>query len=211
MPARLFDIYTALFDHFGPQHWWPGDTPFEIMVGAVLTQNTAWTNVSRAIANLRDADLLRFDAVLALPTAELARFIRPAGYYNLKAKRLHNLLARIASEHGDLDAFLGQDTKALRESLLAINGIGPETADSIALYAAGKPLFVIDAYTHRILNRHGLAPEEADYHSLQKRFMDELPSDPRLFNEFHALLVRLGKEFCKKSTPLCQGCPLEHF
>ncbi|MEW6427421.1 MAG: endonuclease III domain-containing protein [Thermodesulfobacteriota bacterium] len=210
MPSRLTDIYTTLFAHFGPQHWWPGDTPIEITVGAILTQNTAWTNVERAIANLRDAGLLDFASLLALPTGELAQYIRPAGYYNLKAKRLHNLLAMVAARHADLDGFLSQDTESLRQALLAVNGIGPETADSIALYAAGKPLFVVDAYTHRILHRHGLAEEEADYHSLQERFMTELPPDPQLYNEYHALIVRLGKEYCRKSSPRCTGCPLEH-
>ena len=206
----LTEIYRRLYDRFGPQRWWPADTPFEVMVGAVLTQNTNWTNVSRAIDNLRAAGLLDFAALEALPPAELAEYIRPAGYFRVKAGRLQNLLAMIRERFdGELDRFLALDVPAMREHLLSVSGIGPETADSIVLYAANKPIFVVDAYTHRILSRHDVIDDEADYHAIQELFHDRLPVDARLYNEYHALLVRLGKDFCKKRRPRCQGCPLE--
>ncbi len=206
------EIYQALFDRFGPQHWWPGDSPLEVMVGAVLTQNTNWTNVSRAIANLKAEGLLSLGVLHAMPAAMLADRIRPAGYYNLKAARLKNLLDFIVSGYPDgLDGLFALETDLLREQLLKVKGIGPETADSIILYAAEKPVFVVDAYTHRILSRHGLISEEEGYDAIQEFFMDSLPGDVRLFNEYHALLVRLGKEHCRKKRPLCKGCPLEGF
>jgi endonuclease-3 related protein len=214
MGSTLADIYTALLDHFGPQHWWPGETPFEVLVGAVLTQNTSWTNVSRAIHNLRDENLLSLAALAGLPEETLAEKIRPAGYYNLKARRLKNLLACIAGDEasaGDLDRFFAQETLTLREKLLAVKGIGPETADAILLYAAHKPIFVVDAYTYRMLTRHGLISAETDYAEMQELFMDTLPADAALYNEYHALIVRLGKEYCKKSRPRCPQCPLRHF
>jgi len=204
--AALKDIYNRLLAHFGPQHWWPGDSPFEIMVGAVLTQNTNWSNVEKAIANLKAAGLLAPAALAALPVAELAELIRPAGYHNLKAARLKNLLALIAA-HG-IEALLAQPTHILRELLLSVKGIGPETADSILLYAANRPIFVVDAYTHRILFRHGLMSEDCDYFQMQELFMSHLEEDAALFNEYHALIVRVGKEFCRKSTPNCAACPL---
>jgi len=209
-PIDLADIYHRLFAHFGPQRWWPGDTPFEVMVGAVLTQNTNWQNVEKAIANLKNDGLLAFGAMESLPRAKLAERIRPCGYYNIKSERLANLLAAIREDaDGDLERFFAQDTATLREKLLAVKGIGPETADSILLYAARKPIFVVDAYTHRLLARHEMIdPDEADYHAIQEMFMDALPLDERLFNEYHALIVRVGKEFCKKKRPLCGQCPL---
>ncbi len=212
MRHRLLDIYQALFAYFGPQHWWPGETPLEILVGAVLTQNTNWSNVSKAIDNLRRDQLLDLDALVHLPTPALAEKIRPSGYYNLKAVRLHNLLRHIAEAASSVESYFdGRGTAALREELLAIKGIGPETADSILLYAGNKPTFVVDAYTHRILNRHGLAADESDYHELQALFMDHLPADAALFNEYHALIVRTAKEFCRKSDPRCDACPLKGF
>jgi endonuclease-3 related protein len=212
MNNRLQEIYTKLHDHFGPQYWWPGDTPFEIMIGAVLTQNTNWNNVSRAIDNLKDFNLLSFADLENLPLEVLAQHIRPSGYFNQKAIRLKNLLRLIRETHdGNLDAFFSQSTMDLRERLLTVKGIGPETADSIVLYAAQKPIFVVDAYTFRILSRHNLVEDGIDYHELQSLFMDGLAEDVSLFNEYHALLVKLGKEFCKKSKPLCATCPLENF
>jgi endonuclease-3 related protein len=205
--AVLLEIYHRLLAHFGPQHWWPGDSPFEIMAGAVLTQNTSWSNVEKAVANLKAAGKLDPAALAALSTAELAELIRPAGYHNLKATRLKNLLALI-EEQGGVDDLLAQPTAALRELLLGVKGIGPETADSIVLYAAGRPIFVVDAYTHRIFSRHGLLSEDCDYFQMQELFMDNLEEDAALFNEYHALIVRVGKEFCKKSKPDCAGCPL---
>lgn len=205
---RLLAIYRTLAEAFGPQHWWPGETPLEIAVGAVLTQNTNWANVEKAIGNLKAHDLLDLEKLATLPPEILAHYIRPAGYYNLKAKRLQNLLRLIHVQSGDLDAFLARPAEQLRQTLLAVKGIGPETADSIILYAANQPIFVVDAYTHRLLLRHNLISEEADYHEIQELFMDNLPPDPALYNEYHALIVRCGKQFCKKSKPDCRACPL---
>jgi len=202
-------MFSLLLDHFGPQDWWPAETAFEVMVGAVLTQNTNWKNVEKAILNLKDKGLLSFDALCTLAVEDLAQEIRPAGYYNIKAKRLLNLIDFISTRYdGDLTRFLGEETRALREGLLSVKGVGPETADSIVLYAARRPVFVIDTYTHRILNRHGMAEDEATYHDLQELFADHLPEDLALFNEFHALIVQAGKHYCRKN-PLCDECPLE--
>lgn len=208
MSEKIEQIYERLHAHFGPQLWWPGDTPFEIMVGAVLTQNTNWRNVEKAIDNLKGADLLSLAAMAALPVPVLADYIRPSGYYNIKAGRLYNLLTRIIEEAGTLEEFFDTDIHALREKLLSVKGIGPETADSIILYAAEKPVFVIDAYTHRILTRHAVIDEDTDYHAMQELFMDRLPEEVDLFNEYHALIVRTGKQYCKKGKPLCSECPL---
>lgn len=206
----LRDIYDRLFTFFGPQHWWPGETRFEIMVGAVLTQNTAWTNVQKTIANLKEQGLLSFEVMAAMPHSVLAEWIRPCGYFNVKATRLHNLFAMVETRYsGDLDLLTLDDLPSLRQALLSVSGIGPETADSILLYVAGKPIFVVDAYSHRLLSRHALVPDDqADYHAMQELFMDSLPADPALFNEYHALIVRTGKEFCKKNNPRCSVCPL---
>jgi endonuclease-3 related protein len=208
--TKLHLLYQTLLAHFGPQHWWPADSPFEVMVGAVLTQNTHWKNVEKAITALDAEGLLEPSALAQCSPAQLAALIRPAGYYNLKAQRLHNLLALI-TEQGGVEALLQQPLPGLRELLLAVKGIGPETADSIVLYAAQQPIFVVDAYTHRILFRHGLIPEDAQYVAIQESIMAQLEEDVALFKEYHALLVCLGKNFCKKSKPRCQGCPLEGF
>jgi endonuclease-3 related protein len=206
---ELEEIYRRLLAHFGPQHWWPGETPFEVMVGAILTQNTNWQNVEKALANLKGAGVLSLPAMAALSVEELAEYIRPAGYYNIKAGRLQNLFAMIA-EHwdNDLDYLLQQPASVLREQLLSVKGIGLETADSMVLYAAGQPIFVVDTYTHRILLRHEVISEDYDYFQIQEIFMDNLNEDAGLFNEYHALLVQVGKQFCKKSKPKCGGCPL---
>jgi len=206
---ELEDIYRRMSEYFRPQHWWPGETPFEVMVGAILTQNTNWQNVEKAIANLKEADMLSLPAMASLGAEELAEYIRPAGYYNIKAGRLQNLFTMIA-EHwdNDLDYLLQQPAPVLREQLLSVKGIGPETADSMVLYAAGQPIFVVDAYTHRILTRHEVIPDDSDYFQIQEIFMDNLNEDAALFNEYHALLVQVGKQFCKKSKPQCGGCPL---
>ena len=207
---RLNELYDRLFAAYGPLHWWPGESPLEVMVGAVLTQNTSWGNVEKAIANLKAAEALSLPALSALEPARLAGLIRPAGYYNLKAQRLANLLAMInQSYEGDLEWFFTRPTEELRRALLGVKGVGPETADSICLYAAGKPIFVVDAYTFRILGRHGLAEEDMGYFELQELFMDALPQDVPMFNQFHAMLVHLGKDRCKKSNPRCEGCPAE--
>ena len=213
MPAqaeRLAILYRRLYKHFGPQDWWPGETAFEVVVGAILTQNTNWKNVEKAISNLKQAGLLNLPAMLALPREVLAEYIRPAGYYNIKAGRLRNLLILIAEQHnGSLEALFSLPLDELRRQLLAVKGIGPETADSIILYAAAQPIFVVDTYTHRILLSHDLIDEDTDYHSLQELFMDSFPPDVDQYGEFHALLVRTGNQFCKKTNPRCDICPLQ--
>jgi len=207
---RLWTIYERMLAQLGPQHWWPAETPFEVMVGAILTQNTSWKNVERAIDNLKGVGLMSLEALSALPTGLLAEYIRPAGYYNIKAGRLHNLLTFINEHHGgDLQAFLDQPLASFREQLLSIKGVGRETADSILLYAANLPVFVVDTYTHRILVRHQVIDEEFGYEAIQELFMDNLACDTRLYNEYHALLVRVGNVYCKKNNPNCAACPLQ--
>jgi endonuclease-3 related protein len=206
---KLLAIYRTLFKAFGPQHWWPGDTPFEVMVGAVLTQNTAWTNVEKAIANIERERLLVLSRLTRISEQDLATLIRPSGYFNVKARRLKHLLDFVRSEFGgSLKRMFAADPDELRQRLLAVNGIGPETADSILLYAGGMPFFVVDAYTKRVFGRHGFFDVGADYPHVQQLFMKNLPRDSRLYNEYHALIVRTGKEYCKKSKPRCGDCPL---
>jgi endonuclease III related protein len=208
-PTMLTDVYRRLFDAFGPQHWWPGETPFEVIVGAMLTQNTSWQNVVRAIDNLRQADLLEPKALYDVPVEELEELIRPAGYFRVKAVRLRSLLKFLVKRYdGSLDTMFAVGLPELRRELLAVHGVGPETADSILLYAGGLPTFVVDAYTHRVLARHGWISFDADYHEIQDYVQSELPQDVPLFNEFHALFVRLGKDYCRKSKPKCDECPL---
>ena len=211
MQHQLTDIYDRLYARFGPQHWWPqNDGAFEIIVGAILTQNTAWTNVEQALANLRRARVLTPSALNRVPTARLARLIRPSGYFNLKAKKLKAFARFLVAQHrGKLAHLFALNTARLREELLAVYGIGPETADSIILYAARQPIFVVDAYTRRIFARLGLAREDATYDELQRLFTENLPRDEALFNEYHALLVALGKNVCKKTAPRCKECPLQ--
>ena len=207
--AELLAIHDALFAAFGPQGWWPGKTPFEVMVGAILTQNTNWRNVERAIANLRAARAMTPAAMSRLPPEALAALIRPAGYFRVKAARLGNLLEHLRRRHGGSVArLLRTPLEPLREELLGISGVGPETADSILLYAGGLPSFVVDAYTTRVLGRHGLVRAEAGYAEVQALFARALPGDAPLFNEFHALFVRLGKECCRPRAPRCAACPL---
>ena len=205
----LDEAYRLLFEAFGPQHWWPGETPFEVIVGAVLTQNTNWRNVERAIDNLRQADLLEPRPLYEVPVEELEELIQPAGYFRVKARRLRSLLEFIIEQFdGSLDEMFRTELSELRRRLLDVHGIGPETADSILLYAGGLPSFVVDAYTHRVFARHGWIDFDADYHRIQEYAQDELPQDVRMYNEFHALLVRVGKDFCRKSKPKCEECPL---
>ena len=205
----LTEIYRLLFDRFGPQHWWPGETQFEIITGAILTQNTSWTNVEKAIANLKFADCLTPEKLYHFDISKLAELIRPAGYYNIKTKRLKNFLNWLFRNYnGRLTNLENLDTNQLRAELLAIKGIGPETADSILLYAFNRCIFVVDVYTARIASRHGLIEPGADYEQLRELFQSNLPLDSQLFNEYHALLVKVGKEFCKPKAK-CTGCPLE--
>jgi len=204
-------VFDLLFKACGPQHWWPGDTPFEVIVGAILTQNTNWTNVEKAIVNLKREDCLNPGRLHAIKEEDLAELIRPSGYFNIKAKRLKSFTGFLFdSFNGDLDAMFALPLARLRHKLLSVNGIGPETADSILLYAGRYPVFVVDAYTRRIFSRLGLLNEEHTYHQVQAFFQDHLDEDERLFNEYHALIVRHAKEHCR-TKPLCEGCPLEAF
>lgn len=210
MRRRLNLIYKKLHSRFGPQYWWPAQTPFEVMVGAILTQNTNWLNVEKAIDNLKKYKLLAPDKLYKLPHRRLAVLIRPAGYYNIKAKRLKSFLKFFIDHYeSNVRNMSTQDTSFLRQHLLSIKGIGPETADSILLYALDRPVFVVDAYTKRILSRHRLIQEDAGYNETQNLFMQNLKSEVKLFNEYHALLVKLGKEFCLKNKPKCDICPLK--
>lgn len=208
---RLRVIYDNLNAHFGNLHWWPGETPFEIVVGAILTQNTNWNNVETAIRALKRADLLDPHRLYRTGDHTIAELIRPAGYYNLKTKRLKAFLNFLHTEYAaDLGEMLAEETWTLREKLLGVKGIGEETADSILLYAGGKPVFVVDAYTRRILERHALITQDWRYRDIQALFMEALPCDVSLYNQYHALLVHVGKEFCKR-TPRCGGCPLKSY
>jgi endonuclease III related protein len=208
MSSEIRHIYELLFEAFGHQYWWPGQSKFEIMVGAVLTQNTNWQNVEKAINNLRAAEAIEPQALYTLPAERLGELIRPAGYYNIKTKRLKNLLAWLFDDFGgSIELADKLSDHALREQLLGINGIGPETADSIMLYAFERPVFVVDTYTARIMMRHGLIDEYCGYEQLRELMESSLSSDVRLFNEYHALLVRTGKEFCRP-RPKCALCPL---
>jgi len=209
MQARLKDVYARLYAHFGPQHWWPGHGVFEVVVGAILTQNTAWTNVEKAIANLKRARLVKPGPMHQAHTARLAQLIRPSGYFNLKAAKLKAFTHYLFSEHrGSLAHLFHLETSRLRQELLGVYGMGPETADSIILYAARRPVFVVDAYTRRICARLGLSRETSSYDELQRLFMEALPPAEQLFNEYHALLVALGKNYCTKRAPRCERCPL---
>ena len=209
-PSRMIlkDIYKRLYNKFGRQHWWPGETAFEVMVGAILTQNTSWKNVEKAIKNIDAGKLLDPLKLYGLRDKKLAELIRPAGYYNVKTKRLKNFLKFFISEYGaDAGTMKKTPLAKLRNSLLTVNGIGKETADSILLYALNKPVFVVDAYTRRFLSRHDLIKHNATYDQLQDMFMRNLPNKAKLFNEYHALIVRLCKDICK-SKPGCKECPL---
>ncbi len=207
----LRSFYEALLRAYGPQGWWPGRTRTEIVVGAILTQNTNWANVEKAIARLDAEGLLDWAALRDVSTPRLAECIRPAGYYNIKAARLKNFVIWLWEEHGgDFDGLRDRDLGGLREELLSIRGIGRETADSILLYALDKPTFVVDAYTARILGRHRLIDEAATYEEIKSIFEDVLPADVPLFNEFHALLVAVGKRHCRPQAR-CEGCPLAEF
>jgi len=208
LSQALIDIYRRLFDRFGPQHWWPAEEPFEVIAGAILTQSAAWGNVEKAIANLKAAGALPPGKLRRLSLSRLARLVHPCGYYNAKALKLKSFAFWLGNHYGDdLDRLFASDTDGLRQQLLAVHGIGQETADSILLYAADKPVFVVDAYTRRIFSRIGLTPAKDSYAGYQAFFMDNLPADVKLFNEYHALLVRLGKEVCRR-RPICSQCCL---
>jgi endonuclease-3 related protein len=249
-PAKeIRNYYTTLSAAWGAQHWWPAETQFEVIVGAYLTQNTAWTNVEQALANLRRANLLSVEGIREVKLARLQRLIRPSGYFRQKAKRLKTFVAFLDDQYeGSLHKLLSQPTEKLREELLSLNGVGPETADSILLYAGNRPVFVVDAYTRRILGRHAIVPENTDYEEIRHLFQISLepvtteqergPSEMRepldagirgaahppsamstahrtaltqVYNEMHGLIVGVGKNYCRKSKPTCEECPLESF
>lgn len=207
MKAKLLEIYERLVDFFGHQHWWPAESEFEVCVGAILTQNTNWKNVEKAIESLKKSNLMDPKLIASMDTERIAELIKPSGFYRQKAKRLKNFCEWLV-DIGGLDRLRELPLEIARSELLKLKGIGLETADSILLYALGKPIFVVDAYTYRVLTRHSLIDEDADYHSIQELFMSNLPNDVELFKDYHALLVVLGKRFCKKK-PLCENCPLK--
>jgi len=208
MKDLLLNIYRTLYQTYGPRNWWPGETDFEVMVGAILTQNTSWRNVEKAIQRLKEKEVLSPEGIHRLKKSQLASLIRSSGYYRIKAGRLKSFVDFLFEEYGgNLGRMQRGRLVELREKLLGVKGIGPETADSILLYGLRKPIFVVDAYTKRILSRHGLISEKASYEEIQNLLMDHLPSDEKLFNEYHALFVHLGKTLCKK-IPRCEICPI---
>jgi len=208
LPATLLEVFQRLLASYGPQRWWPADTPFEVMIGAILTQSAAWSNVEKAIFNLKAQGLLHPEALRTVPLSELAAAVRPSGYFNSKAKKLKALAGWLEKRHDDISAFRKQDARSLRDELLSVYGVGEETADSIMLYACDHPVFVVDAYTKRILGRLGIKSEKDSYANWQALFMENLPRQASLFNEYHALLVRHGKSVCRKMTPDCLMCCL---
>ncbi|MGZ6274604.1 MAG: endonuclease III domain-containing protein [Syntrophales bacterium] len=206
---NLFAIYKTLNAHFGDLNWWPGNSPFEVIVGAILTQNTAWRNVEKAIDRLKSKKLLHPARILEIDDSTLADLIRPAGYYNIKTQRLKSFIRFLYDEYGGkLDNMFVEDLWRLRTKLLTVNGIGEETSDSILLYAGRKPIFVVDAYTRRVLQRHDVIRSNATYKDIQNLFMTHLPHSVPLYNQYHALFVNTGKLFCTRN-PRCDGCPLE--
>lgn len=206
---KLLRLYNVLYKHYGPQYWWPAKTRFEVIVGAILTQNTSWRNVEKAIRNLTEKKILNPAAIKRIRKKKLAGLIKPAGYYNVKAGRLKNFTDFLFKNYdGSLKKMFSQDMAGLRKELLGVNGLGFETADSILLYAGQKPIFVVDAYTKRILFNHNLISSGHEYHDVQRLFMENLPADSALFNEYHALLVRLAKDRCTTS-PKCDSCPVK--
>lgn len=215
MKSKLAHSYHQMIKFFGPQHWWPGDSPLEVTIGAILTQNTAWSNVEKAIINLKREKLLGnfgeshyLKKWQKISAARLGILIRPAGYFNQKSRRLKIFVNWLMQNYGSLEVFFKLPLQLARPALLAVNGIGPETADSILLYAGNKKTFVVDAYTKRILSRHLIIPERASYDELQNLLTKYLPKKTPLYNEYHALIVQVGKNFCKKSRPFCTVCPL---
>lgn len=211
-PAQgILPVFHLLLNHFGPRNWWPAESPFEVCVGAILTQNTNWGNVEKAIANLRRAGVLSPAALQVIAPERLAELIRPAGYYNVKSARLRGFVHWLYDRYGGnlADMFAG-DWQDLRRELLAVRGIGPETADSIVLYAGHKPTFVVDAYTRRLFSRLGVLPATASYDEVRDLFMAHLPEDTALYNEYHALIIEQGKEFCR-TRPRCATCPLRAY
>lgn len=209
---QLLLIHQTLLKFYGPLNWWPGKSKLEIIIGAILTQNTNWQNVSKAITRMEEKGLIDVSALFHIDIDSLGEIIRSSGYYNLKARRLKNFVEFLCHKYaGSIENLFSRDLKYLREELLQINGIGPETADSILLYAGEKPIFVVDAYTRRIFYRHKYFSFKESYEKIQHFFMTHLPEDYKLYNEFHAQVVMIGKDFCKKNNPECKACPLNSF
>jgi len=209
MRHKLEVIFCRLYSEFGPQHWWPAEDSFEVIVGAILTQGTNWLNVEKAIARLKAKNALEPRRLFRMNPAKISALIKSAGYHNIKAARIKEFLKFFFKVYqGEIKKMSRDDPRKLRKLLLSVKGIGPETADSILLYALNKPVFVVDAYTKRILSRHGLINEKADYAEVQDIFMRNLKDDAKMFNEYHALLVRLAKDYCRKQDPQCGICPL---
>lgn len=203
------EIFNILHDHFGNQlYWWPGDTPWEIVVGAILTQQVAWTNVEKAIASLKDNNILEPEKLVAVDIEKLQQCVRPSGFYRQKSKRLVSMAHHVINEHLTIERMLSRPTESLREELVSIKGIGFETADAIMCYAGSHPVFVVDEFTRRMARCVGL-PETEDYHGIQQMFMNELNGDNRLYKEYHGLIDELGFHYCKKSKPRCEECPLK--
>ncbi|MEE9474626.1 MAG: endonuclease III domain-containing protein [Candidatus Hydrothermarchaeaceae archaeon] len=208
-PTELLDVYNKLESHFGQQHWWPADTAFEVVVGAILTQNTSWKNVEKAIENLKDEDVLSPEGIYGVPVERLETLLVPSGFFRVKTARLKSFINFLFEKYGGkLDSLLSLEPAMLRDELLGIKGIGKETADSIILYAADKPAFVVDAYTRRVFERLGMLEKDAAYDEIKQMFEEHLPVDTRIYNGFHALIVKLAKDVCKK-RPVCEECPLE--
>ncbi len=206
---ELLEIYSKLYSHFGHQHWWPGDTPFEVIVGAILTQNTSWKNVERAIENLKNESVLSPEGIRSVPVERLETLLVPSGFFKIKTKRLKHFVDFLFERYrGDLDKLLSLELELLREELLGVNGIGKETADSIVLYAAEKPSFVVDAYTRRVFERLGILEKDVEYDEIKQYFEENLPEEVKIYNEFHAFIVALAKDVCKKK-PVCKMCPLQ--
>lgn len=212
MNPPILEVYQSLINHCGEQHWWPAESRLEMIVGAILTQNTSWTNVEKALSNLRKNDALNFQTLEKVSQEQLIEWIRPAGFFNQKSAYIQEMISNVRKKFdGSLDALFSLELSSLRKELLSWKGIGKETADSIILYAAGKPIFVIDAYTQRICRRHGWIEEKANYDDVAKLFTDSLPKDVQLFNEYHALIVRTCKDYCTARNPNCNECPLKEF
>ena len=206
---KVYEIYKRLLSSLGHQAWWPAETPFEVIIGAILTQNTNWRNVEKAILNLKDSNLISPDSIANCPLATLSKNIKPAGYYNVKAKYLKEFSGRFLQDYGgSIKVLRDLDCMEIREWLLSLKGVGEETADSILLYALNKPVFVVDAYTRRIFLRHSLIDEAASYGNVQEIVEKDFPQDSKILGEFHALLVEVGKHFCKRKNPLCEKCPI---
>jgi endonuclease-3 related protein len=202
------NIYQTLLKHYGPQHWWPGDTPFEVMVGAILTQRTSWRNVEQAIKNLKKAGLMTADSIAGSSVDKIRSLVRPSGFYNVKAERLFSLARYLNENYDSPEDIFKNDIQDVREELLGLRGIGKETADSMILYAGNNPIFVVDAYTKRMCERLDIPVKSLDYDDLQSYFQEAMPKDANIYKEFHALIVIHGKEMCK-TRPVCKGCPLQ--